>query len=60
MDNSNNDTRDLQTLRDANARLLSLLEEKDKELNKKKDKEEDLQSGKDRKRKMDTGAKISD
>tara|TARA_Y100000815_G_scaffold243383_1_gene240862 strand:- start:731 stop:1306 length:576 start_codon:yes stop_codon:yes gene_type:complete len=36
MDNSNNDTRDLQTLRDANARLLSLLEEKDKELNKKK------------------------
>ena len=30
------DVRDLQSLRDANARLLSLLEEKDKELNQKK------------------------
>lgn len=30
------DTRDIETLRDANARLLSLLEEKDRELNQKK------------------------
>lgn len=36
MEDTNNDIRDIQSLRDANARLLTMLEEKDRELNQKK------------------------